>query len=338
MMAIPGRIAYRWDDGEAVRAVVDFASEQSVVGLDFLPDAQVGDYVVVHAGFALTMVEPEVVAEVIGTAEVPEVACLVGSPLPNEPVVPQWADEWADELTVDEPAVADEPAVEVMDEWADEPVVDELAFDTADEPDAEMPVAQPMAEAMDDQPQADLVVVEGLAFDPDGMVPVAAVFDSELSDDGVVQDAAMDSVIPEDFVIPEDLVIPEDPAIPEDFAILDDLVIDDVTVGDEATSFAEPETPVAPAPELDTPPASVGDWDDILRESGVDVRWMAAVPAGQAGVAVAALWAAGADDATVAGEAGGDTGWVLVSLDDQQSPVGSRRVEGAADVATGDRR
>ncbi len=60
-LAIPGRIAEVLDDAEPAlrRGKVDFAGVKKEVSLAFTPDAAVGDYVLVHAGFALNTVDEE---------------------------------------------------------------------------------------------------------------------------------------------------------------------------------------------------------------------------------------------------------------------------------------
>jgi hydrogenase expression/formation protein HypC len=56
-LAIPGRIERVTSTPEGDRvAEVDFDGERRTVHLLYLPEAQVGDYVVVHARFATTLV------------------------------------------------------------------------------------------------------------------------------------------------------------------------------------------------------------------------------------------------------------------------------------------
>jgi len=59
-LAIPGRILSVSDD-EAILRVgrVDFGGVVKEVNLALVPDANVGDYVVVHVGFALTKIDAE---------------------------------------------------------------------------------------------------------------------------------------------------------------------------------------------------------------------------------------------------------------------------------------
>lgn len=57
-LGVPGRILQRWeaDDGQLL-ARADFDGELRVIRLNYLPDLDVGDYTIVHAGFALTRID-----------------------------------------------------------------------------------------------------------------------------------------------------------------------------------------------------------------------------------------------------------------------------------------
>lgn len=65
-LGVPGRIVERWqaDDG-ALLARADFAGEERVIRLNYLPDLEVGDHVIVHAGFALTRLDAEEAARTV---------------------------------------------------------------------------------------------------------------------------------------------------------------------------------------------------------------------------------------------------------------------------------
>jgi hydrogenase expression/formation protein HypC len=57
-LAIPGRIVTIIDDGPLTRrGRVDFSGIVREVNLAFVPDAAVGDYVIVHVGVALSVVD-----------------------------------------------------------------------------------------------------------------------------------------------------------------------------------------------------------------------------------------------------------------------------------------
>lgn len=59
-LGIPGEVV-RWIDHDPLlaRAEVRFGELQRVCHLACVPDAQVGDYVIVHAGIAISKVNPQ---------------------------------------------------------------------------------------------------------------------------------------------------------------------------------------------------------------------------------------------------------------------------------------
>ena len=64
-LAIPGQIIRTWNDGGAIFAEADFDGESRKVCLNFLPDLEVGDFVIVHAGYALSRIGTQQVDEVM---------------------------------------------------------------------------------------------------------------------------------------------------------------------------------------------------------------------------------------------------------------------------------
>jgi len=60
-LAVPGRIISVLEDGNLGlrRGRVDFCGIRKEVCLDYTPEARVGDYVLVHVGFALSVVDQE---------------------------------------------------------------------------------------------------------------------------------------------------------------------------------------------------------------------------------------------------------------------------------------
>jgi hydrogenase expression/formation protein HypC len=60
-LAIPGKIVSIFEDDppEVRRGKVDFAGVQKEICLAFTPEASVGSYVLVHVGFALSVVDEE---------------------------------------------------------------------------------------------------------------------------------------------------------------------------------------------------------------------------------------------------------------------------------------
>lgn len=71
-MAIPAKIVELEDDN---LAKVDILGVSRTVSVDLTPQAQVGDYVLVHAGFAIEVVDPQYAQETIDLVkEFPELA------------------------------------------------------------------------------------------------------------------------------------------------------------------------------------------------------------------------------------------------------------------------
>ena len=58
-LAVPGRILSIEDRDGTMMSVVDFGGIKKDVCLQYIPDAEVGQYVVVHVGFALQRLDEE---------------------------------------------------------------------------------------------------------------------------------------------------------------------------------------------------------------------------------------------------------------------------------------
>ena len=84
-LAIPGKIVdIREEHG--LRAVrIQFGGILRQASLDFVPEAQVGDYVMVHVGFAISRVDAE---EARRTYELLEEMGALADELPFEPPIP----------------------------------------------------------------------------------------------------------------------------------------------------------------------------------------------------------------------------------------------------------
>ena len=65
-LAVPGKIKELRDDN---RALVDFMGVEKEVAVDLLENCTVGDYVIVHAGFAINKLNEEDAVESIGCFE-----------------------------------------------------------------------------------------------------------------------------------------------------------------------------------------------------------------------------------------------------------------------------
>ncbi len=57
-LAIPGKIIEVYEQGNLRSARVQFGGIVRQVSLDFVPEAGLGDYVMVHVGFAISRVDP----------------------------------------------------------------------------------------------------------------------------------------------------------------------------------------------------------------------------------------------------------------------------------------
>ena len=62
-LAIPGRVVEVFSDRGLRMARADFGGSVRRICLEQLPEAGVGDYVLVHVGFALALVDPEEAAK-----------------------------------------------------------------------------------------------------------------------------------------------------------------------------------------------------------------------------------------------------------------------------------
>ena len=58
-LAVPGKILETKEENGSRLGVVQFGGITRLVQLDFVPEAGVGDYVIVHVGFALSIVNAE---------------------------------------------------------------------------------------------------------------------------------------------------------------------------------------------------------------------------------------------------------------------------------------
>ena len=58
-LAVPGRIVEISDAGMVRMAKLDFGGIQKQVCLAYLPDAVVGNYAIVHVGFAISLIDEE---------------------------------------------------------------------------------------------------------------------------------------------------------------------------------------------------------------------------------------------------------------------------------------
>ena len=56
-LGIPGKVIEIWEEAGTRMSTVEFGGTTKTVCLAFLPDMQVGEYTIVHAGFAITRLD-----------------------------------------------------------------------------------------------------------------------------------------------------------------------------------------------------------------------------------------------------------------------------------------
>lgn len=56
-LGIPGKVIEIWDEAGTRMSTVEFGGTTKTVCLAYLPDMQVGEYTIVHAGFAITRLD-----------------------------------------------------------------------------------------------------------------------------------------------------------------------------------------------------------------------------------------------------------------------------------------
>lgn len=64
-LGVPGRIESIWEAEGTRMANVDFGGVRKEVCLAYIPDAQVGEYTIVHVGFALTKIDEKSAMETL---------------------------------------------------------------------------------------------------------------------------------------------------------------------------------------------------------------------------------------------------------------------------------
>lgn len=56
-LGVPGKVVKIWDEAGTLMSTVDFGGTTKTVCLAYLPDMEIGEYTIVHAGFALTRLD-----------------------------------------------------------------------------------------------------------------------------------------------------------------------------------------------------------------------------------------------------------------------------------------
>ena len=68
-LAVPGRVTAIHGEGELRSARIDFSGVAREASLAFLPEADVGDYVLVHVGFAIARIDEAAAEEVLAALQ-----------------------------------------------------------------------------------------------------------------------------------------------------------------------------------------------------------------------------------------------------------------------------
>ena len=77
-LAVPGRILSIESSSGLRMGVVDFGGVSQEVCLEYTPEAGIGDYVIVHVGFAISKLDPTRAEESLSTFH--EISPLPGTP------------------------------------------------------------------------------------------------------------------------------------------------------------------------------------------------------------------------------------------------------------------
>jgi hydrogenase expression/formation protein HypC len=82
-LAVPGKVIEIEGDGELRMARVDFSGVQRQACLAYVPEAQIGDYVLVHVGFAISRIDEEAAHETLAALEEMGELAELGAPPPS---------------------------------------------------------------------------------------------------------------------------------------------------------------------------------------------------------------------------------------------------------------
>jgi len=64
-LAVPGKVVEITGEGELRMGKVDFAGVQRQACLAYVPEVRVGDYVLVHVGFAISVIDEQAAQETL---------------------------------------------------------------------------------------------------------------------------------------------------------------------------------------------------------------------------------------------------------------------------------
>jgi hydrogenase expression/formation protein HypC len=78
-LAVPGKIIEIYDQGGLLMGKIDFGGVVREVCLTYVPEAKIGDYTIIHVGFALNLIDEKEALETL--ALIDEIS---NQDLPNE--------------------------------------------------------------------------------------------------------------------------------------------------------------------------------------------------------------------------------------------------------------
>jgi hydrogenase expression/formation protein HypC len=64
-LGVPGKIVEIYDSGDLRMGKIDFGGVTREACLDFVPEAQLGDYTVIHVGFAISLLSEQEAQETL---------------------------------------------------------------------------------------------------------------------------------------------------------------------------------------------------------------------------------------------------------------------------------
>ena len=68
-LGVPGRVVEIYDDRGTRMAIVDFGGVSKAICLGYTPEADIGDYTIVHAGFAISVLDEDAAQESLALFE-----------------------------------------------------------------------------------------------------------------------------------------------------------------------------------------------------------------------------------------------------------------------------
>ncbi|MEO6509351.1 MAG: HypC/HybG/HupF family hydrogenase formation chaperone [Nocardioides sp.] len=108
-LAVPGRVLEIWEQDDTRFALVDFGGVSKEVCLEYVPDLEVGEYTIVHVGFALQRLDEQSALETLELfRQMGDLNAEFGdhwgmaaeqAGLPRPDLAPQMSDQMSDQLS-----------------------------------------------------------------------------------------------------------------------------------------------------------------------------------------------------------------------------------------------